>query len=104
VEVRRVRSEPVSRHSGVVSDLQTEPAARVGGPSRPVFGAMTAATCADRDGRSRIGPLQYEADICAMTASVNAPIRDWVGHHLVDLLRFPRATSVASASSRCTQK
>ena len=52
----------------------------MGGPDGVVLGTEIAATGADRDSRRRIGPIERDADVSAMTACVDPPKSDWVMH------------------------
>jgi hypothetical protein len=50
------------------------------GPGGPVLDTKGATAGADRNGRSEVGPVECNADISTMTASVNPSRADWVVH------------------------
>jgi hypothetical protein len=80
VKIRGLRSKPIARHPGVVGDPQRETAIGMRGPDGPVLCAQGAAAGANRDRRPGIGPVERNADVSTMTASVNPAIGDWFVH------------------------
>lgn len=83
MEIRRLRAEPVQRDPFLVGDGQREAALGVRGPDASVLRAQAAAAGAHRDRRPGAGPVEGEADVAAMTAAVDLPIGDGVGHERI---------------------
>src|SRR5437870_2074658 len=50
------------------------------GPGGPVLDTKGATAGADRNGRSEVWPVECNADISTMTASVKPSMADWVVH------------------------
>src|SRR5262249_25822029 len=72
VKIRGLCTEAVARHARLVGDAQVKPTVWVRGPGRAVLRAQRAAAGADRNRRSGFRPVECNANISAMTASVNA--------------------------------
>jgi hypothetical protein len=94
VELRGLRSELISRYSGLVSNLQLEAAIGMRCPDSPMLRAKSTATGAHRDAGPGVGPIEPEVDIPTMTAAVNPTIRVGIVHSGVALALMTAKTSV----------
>ena len=94
MELRGLRSELISRHSGLVSNLQLE--AAIGMRCQAALCFVQRAQPQARTGMLGPGsePIEREVDIPTMTAAVNPTIRVGIVHSGVALALMTAKTSV----------
>lgn len=80
VEIGCLGSETVLGRLGRIGNGQPEAAIGMGCPNAPVFSAVVAAACADRDRGPRRRPVERETDVAAVTAAVDLSEEGLLAH------------------------